>query len=309
MTQPDRQEPVLKYSDDNDDYVSPQEYKIRVGKAVRTLREELPRFFKNGLCTTSIYAPNIRLIEASHTNVKLQGKPIYFLLAGAVRWSFKMWFRDIEFEIQSIRVNDRGGRGLKGMDSGSDFDSTTAQTSSSSQSPKASHLYSGISTLNIQNGPLQSFTQGPLPLDVTCQQHHPSNTGPVMGTVDKLVDGMVGLTAETGGIGGDLPRSTTVTVRWTMKGTTRPSVVLTSSGPTPPPPSSYDGVFIYQFDDLGQINEHRIENIMPSPSPEAIQRAFAWWGWLLSRTQPAAAAAADDVETRKRLGLGFITNK
>src|SRR5690554_2041392 len=82
--------------------------------AIRTLREELPQFFDHGLCTTSIYASNVRLIEASHTNVSLQGRTIYFLLAGAVRWSFKMWFRDIEFEIQSIRVNGRGGPGSGG---------------------------------------------------------------------------------------------------------------------------------------------------------------------------------------------------
>ncbi|KAI7818893.1 hypothetical protein BC939DRAFT_480063 [Gamsiella multidivaricata] len=126
MTQSNRQAPVLKYSGESNDHVSPQEYKIRVGKAVRTLREELPQFFQYGLCTTSIYASNIRLIEASHTNATIQGKPIYFLLAGAVRWSFKIWFRDLEFEIQSIRVNDRGGRGLKGMDSGGDYANATA---------------------------------------------------------------------------------------------------------------------------------------------------------------------------------------
>ncbi|KAF9101804.1 hypothetical protein BGX29_005246 [Mortierella sp. GBA35] len=274
MTQTRQQDPIVKFFGDNDDRITPQEYKIRVGKAIRTLREELPQFFRHGLYTTSIYAPNIRLIEASHTNVSLQGKPIYFLLAGAVRWSFKMWFRDIEFEIQSIRVNDRGGRGISGLDSGNDSDnmSTTTSTVRCTRSPAAAAVPScsavqstGVDGININQG---------------------------------------GGGGGIGGQGGPSIPGTTVTVRWTLKGTTRPSVVLTSSGPTSPPPSSYAGIFVYELDDRGLIDEHRIENIMPSPSPEAIERAFAWWGWLLSRTRPAATATFEDAaSSRKRLGL------
>jgi hypothetical protein len=118
------------------------------------------------------------------------------------------------------------------------------------------------------------------------------------------VDG-INIDQRGNGNGGEpsLP-ATTVRVRWTLKGTTRPSVVLTTSGPTSPPPSSYEGIFVYEIDDRGLIDEHRIENIMPSPSPEAIQRAFAWWGWLLSRTRPAATATFEDAAaSRKRLGL------
>lgn len=273
MTQTNhQQDPILKYSGDNDDHITPQEYKIRVGTAIRTLREELPQFFQQGMCTTSIYAPNIRLIEASHTNVSLQGKPVYFLLAGAVRWSFKMWFRDIEFEIQSIRVNDRGGRGISGLDSGNDSDNMS-------------------STSNL------------LRLHGLNQEGEP---GVEMKPGDTVRVGGININQSGGsGEGGEpsLP-ATTVTVRWTLKGTTRPSVVLTTSGPTSPPPSSYEGVFVYEIDDRGLIDEHRIENIMPSPSPEAIQRAFAWWGWLLSRPRPAATATFEDAAaSRKRLGL------
>ncbi|KAG0298463.1 hypothetical protein BGZ98_000187, partial [Dissophora globulifera] len=288
---------------------------------IRALRVELPRFFQDGVRTKSIYASNIRLIEASHTNVTLQGKPIYLLLAGAVRWSFKMWFRDLEFEIQSIRVNGRGGTGLKGMDSGGNYDGAQASFSSLSSisSPHSTlantttHFTSGTATF----GPMTSkqyIAQLSKPSD--CTEHHHSTLEAIYdaGTIGRL-DGTVG----SAGIGNSnngkgaapipTPPATIVTVRWTMKGTTRPSVVLTSSGPTPPPPSSYEGVFVYEFNDHGLIDEHRIENIMPSPSPEAIQRAFAWWGWLLSRTRPAAAAASDEVETRKRLGLGYIANR
>ncbi|KAG0012893.1 hypothetical protein BGZ80_011450, partial [Entomortierella chlamydospora] len=118
--------------------------------SLRTLNDELPLFFDRGLCTTSIYASNIRLIEASHTNASMQGKTFYFLLAGAVRWSFKMWFRDLEFEIQSIRVNDRGQRGLRGMNSGSDFDNTTA----------SSRRLFRVSDLNNVTETHQHFTNG-----------------------------------------------------------------------------------------------------------------------------------------------------
>ncbi|KAI1319530.1 hypothetical protein EDD11_003800 [Mortierella claussenii] len=297
MTEADRQDHLFKYSSDNDNRVSPQEYKVRVGAAIRTLREELPQFFQHGLCTTSIYASNIRLIEASHTNVSLQGKPIYFLLAGAVRWSFKMWFRDIEFEIQSVRVSDRGGRGLKGMDFGGDRDNISIASFDA-----RNHCTREPAASNIVRS-----------LDFTHRHRSPSNNNGVdaisLSCIDKL-EGTLG-PGEIGEGGmedgeSSLPPATTVTVRWTMKGTTRPSVVLTSSGPSAPPPSSYAGVFVYQFNEHGLIDEHRIENIMPSPSPEAIKRAFAWWGWLLSKTHPAAAAAAasDGNEARKRLELG-----
>ncbi|KAF9551637.1 hypothetical protein EC957_006530 [Mortierella hygrophila] len=264
-----QQDPILKYFGDNDDRITPLEYKIRVGTAIRTLREELPQFFQQGLCTTSIYAPNIRLIEASHTNVSLQGKPVYFLLAGAVRWSFKMWFRDIEFEIQSIRVNDRGGRGISGLDSGND-------SNNMSSTPNLLRLH-GLKQ-EVENG------VGKKPGDTVRVDETNINQG-------------------GGGREPSLP-ATTVTVRWKLRGTTRPSIVLTTSGPTSPPPSSYEGIFVYEIDDRGLINEHRIENIMPSPSPEAIQRAFAWWGWLLSRPRPAATATFEDATaSRKRLGL------
>ncbi|KAK3846265.1 MAG: hypothetical protein J3R72DRAFT_520505 [Linnemannia gamsii] len=276
LTNNHQQDPIVRYSEDNDDRITPQEYKIRVGTAIRTLREELPQFFQQGLCTTSIYAPNIRLIEASHTNVSLQGKTIYFLLAGAVRWSFKVWFRDIEFEIQSIRVNDRGGRGISGLDSGSEGDSCT-----------------GLDPSTILR--IHGLKQG--------GEARVAEKKKQCDAVQSI--GLDGININKGGGGGEssLP-ATTVTVRWTLKGTTRPSVVLTTSGPTSPPPSSYAGIFVYELDDRGLIDEHRIENIMPSPSPEAIERAFAWWGWLLSRTRPAATATFDDAAaSRKRLGL------
>ncbi|KAF9217414.1 hypothetical protein BGZ59_004500 [Podila verticillata] len=251
-----------------------------------TLRQELPQFFDQGLCNNSIYASNIRLIEASHTNVSLQGKTIYFLLAGAVRWSFKMWFRDLEFEIQSIRVNDRGGRGRLGGMTG-DWD--RINTSYTTQVD----LTSTINTSQIDTDDEAGLGQKDSPVD-----HGRVNPPQV-----KLVDTDQGQAQVQ-----NTPPSTSVTVRWTLKGTTRPSVVLTMSGPTAPPPSSFAGVFVYEFDDRGLVDEHRIENIMPSPSPEAIQRAFAWWGWLLSRTRPAAATSEVDA-TRKRLGLGCFSSK
>ncbi|KAF9964078.1 hypothetical protein BGZ70_006957 [Mortierella alpina] len=300
-----QQDSMLKYSGGEDDFISPQEYKLRVGSAVRTLREELPLFFQQGLCTTSIYASNVRLIEASHTNVSLQGKPIYFLLAGAIRWSFKMWFRDIEFEIQSIRVNDRGSRGLKGMDSGSDFDDTAA----SSKMARCSSTSLATSLSRSSSSVSSSSSLLDLDLQRSRDVYRQKSSNGYNGLV-KADNGSAATTGGGGGGGGEPPLpATTVTVRWTMKGTTRPSVVLTSSGPTSPPPSSYAGIFVYTFNDYGLIDEHRIENIMPSPSPEAIQRAFAWWGWLLSRTRPAATATSEESDTRKRLGLGCIVNK
>ncbi|KAG0253301.1 Translation initiation factor 3 subunit J component [Mortierella polycephala] len=316
MTQSNQQGPILRYSEDEDSG-SPQNYNIRVGRAIRTLREELPQFFDHGLCTTSIYASNVRLIEASHTNVSLQGRTIYFLLAGAVRWSFKMWFRDIEFEIQSIRVNGRGGPGSGGTrefggmgsgDDGVDSASTFSKTShstittmpwSDSNSTTQRSMQESTEHWKLNRLGDDSTRKGAI-LDLKCIDK-------LDGTLESNGFDKVNRGENNHGNQESLP-PTTVTVRWTLKGTTRPSVVLTSSGPTPPPPSTFSGVFVYQFNDRGLIDEHRIENIMPSPSPEAIERAFALWGWLLGRTRPAAAATSSEgIDTRKRLGLGCVS--
>lgn len=196
-----------------------------------------------------------------------------------------MWFRDLEFEIQSIRVNDRGGRGrLSGMSG--DWDSNTSNITQVD-------LSSTTNNSQVGTDEKAGLGQRDISVDHELKQRHvkvDSDQGQEQGQVQST------------------PPSTTVTVRWTLKGTTRPSVVLTMSGPTAPPPSAFAGVFVYELDDRGLVNEHRIENIMPSPSPEAIQRAFAWWGWLLSRTRPAAATSEVDA-TRKRLGLGCFSSK
>ncbi|KAF9431207.1 hypothetical protein BGZ94_006888 [Podila epigama] len=305
---------VARYVGQEDEPRSPQEYTLRIGKAIRTIRKELPEFFDHGLCDQSIYASNIRLIESSHTNVSIQGSTVYFLLAGAVRWSFKMWFRNLEFEIQSIRVNDRGGRGgLGGMDFGGDTDSinSTKDISSSHKCTGMTRTFelepSGDKDTGGHANNIQAVEQ-----DIQCRNSAETDKTRIdnrMQAADSVVQSLgqqeFGGTSSEGGA-----PSTSVTVRWSLKGTTRPSVVLTSSGPTSPPPSSYSGIFVYEFDDQGLVNEHRIENIQPSPSPEAIQRAFAWWGWLISRTRPAAAAASGaGGSNQKRLGLGCMSNK
>ena len=207
-----------------------------------------------------------------------------------------MWFRDIEFEIQSIRVQDRGGRGLGGMDSGGDSGDMGGASANSNSSLFA--VDKAGNDLGHRNNILNYSSD--------CDGNKSA------GSFVRLDDGAPSSSGDSSGDQDPSQSSspaTTVTVRWTLKGTTRPSVVLTTSGPTSPPPSSYEGVFVYQFNDYGMIDEHRIENIMPSPSPEAIQRAFAWWGWLLSRTRPTAAAATGEEGIRKRLGLGCISNK
>lgn len=205
-----------------------------------------------------------------------------------------MWFRDIEFEIQSIRVQDRGGRGLGGMDSGGDSGDSGVASANSSASLLA------VSEADRAVGSRKSI------LDFSSNRNGTTPSGSFVRLEDSVPSSSEGSNGNPNQ--SSLP-ATTLTVRWTLKGTTRPSVVLTTSGPTSPPPSSYEGVFVYQFNDYGMIDEHRIENIMPSPSPEAIQRAFAWWGWLLSRTRPTAAAATGEEGIRKRLGLGCISNR
>ncbi|KAG0330955.1 hypothetical protein BG004_001893 [Podila humilis] len=215
-----------------------------------------------------------------------------------------MWFRDLEFEIQSIRLNDRGGRGgglgdIQDVDAGT-INKISPVTGSRNVSQMNTDHYLALcrstSRINPVFDPSSRMGRN---VDAAIEY----NGQQVMNSQDTYQ----GQGQEQ--VLGDLPPSASVTVRWTLKGTTRPSVVLTLSGPTSPPPSTFSGVFVYEFDDRGLVNEHRIENIMPSPSREAIDRAFAWWGWLLSRTRPTAAAASEVDASRKRLGLGCFQTK
>ncbi|KAF9977241.1 hypothetical protein BGZ73_006604 [Actinomortierella ambigua] len=262
---------------------TPQDYSLRVGHAIETLRDELPRIFKNGLCDTSIYSSSIRLTESTHTNASLQGKPLYLMLAGAVRWSFRAWFKNLELEIQSIRVNDRRGRGLSGFDyNGGGSGGGDSGSEAGSDGPNRVHL--------------SQLMPGTVLLSNDIDRRSAAFASTIKATsaeASRIIQ-----SRRVGGGGADHEReimspvpSTSVTIRWKLTGTVRSSVVLTARGPTSPPPTSYSGIFVYEFDDMGLIDEHQIENIMPTPSPEAIQRAIAWWGWLLNRTQPAAAAA------------------
>ncbi|KAG0238213.1 hypothetical protein BGW42_006493 [Actinomortierella wolfii] len=251
---------------------TPQEYSLRVGHAIETIREELPRIFKNGLCDTSIYSPSIRLTESTHTNASLQGKSLYLTLAGAVRWSFRAWFRNLELEIQSIRVNDRGGRGLTGFDfngNGSN-DSSSSSSSDGPDGPGAVHMIP--SSRLLMSNKTTTAQKDNLTAPWT---KHAIKDGAIVRSKGRRIDSASGGdTSNEQEIMARVP-STSVTVRWKLTGTVRSSIVLTSRGPTSPPPTSYSGIFVYEFDDMGLIDEHRIENIMPTPSPEAIQRAIA----------------------------------
>ncbi|CAG8508750.1 16073_t:CDS:2 [Funneliformis mosseae] len=80
------------------------EYTLNVGRAIRTIRTELPLFFGNGLSDTSIYSPNILLTDPHHTRLHVRGKHIYLGIANLLRWSLIWYFDDLTLELIKLHT-------------------------------------------------------------------------------------------------------------------------------------------------------------------------------------------------------------
>ncbi|KAL0091462.1 hypothetical protein J3Q64DRAFT_1723832 [Phycomyces blakesleeanus] len=82
----------------------PSEYELRVGYAIAILQDDLPNFFENGLENDTIYSNNIVLSDPHYTRLSIQGRTTYLHIAQALRWSLRMYFDAIQFEITRMRV-------------------------------------------------------------------------------------------------------------------------------------------------------------------------------------------------------------
>ncbi|KAI9030787.1 hypothetical protein CLU79DRAFT_731487 [Phycomyces nitens] len=82
----------------------PSEYELRVGYAIAILQDDLPNFFENGLENHTIYATNIVLSDPHYTRLSVHGRTTYLHIAQALRWSLRMYFDAIQFEITRMRV-------------------------------------------------------------------------------------------------------------------------------------------------------------------------------------------------------------
>ncbi|GBB98396.1 hypothetical protein RclHR1_03210017 [Rhizophagus clarus] len=87
------------------------EYTLNVGRAIRTIRDDLPLFFEHGLSDTSIYSSNILLTDPHHTRLHVRGKHIYIGIANLLRWSLIWYFDDLTLELVRLHVveNDEDG--------------------------------------------------------------------------------------------------------------------------------------------------------------------------------------------------------
>ncbi|CAB4474861.1 hypothetical protein RhiirA1_415451 [Rhizophagus irregularis] len=80
------------------------EYTLNVGRAIRTIRDDLPLFFEHGLSDTSIYSSNILLTDPHHTRLHVRGKHIYIGIANLLRWSLIWYFDDLTLELVKLHV-------------------------------------------------------------------------------------------------------------------------------------------------------------------------------------------------------------
>ena len=107
-----RNTPGLLDSDDScaDINFDVDEFKLRTGTAVRTLRRELPLLFEQDL-TYDIYADDITLRDAQHLGAgSLHGKQAYKGWAATLRRFRALFFHDVTFSITGLQLLPRSGR-------------------------------------------------------------------------------------------------------------------------------------------------------------------------------------------------------
>jgi hypothetical protein len=75
---------------------------LNVGKAIDTLRTELPYYFERGLQDYSIYHDNITLSEPQHYRFYIRGLNWYRRFLGCARNVMNWYFSDLTLNIQSI---------------------------------------------------------------------------------------------------------------------------------------------------------------------------------------------------------------
>ncbi|GAA5813832.1 hypothetical protein MFLAVUS_007319 [Mucor flavus] len=169
----------------------PREYELRVGYAIASLQEDLPRFFQNGLVEHAIYSPDIVLSDPHYTKLSIHGRTPYLAITQMLKWSTNSYYDDILLEVTRMRVLGDEPDITDELDD-ADLMSSIQQTES----------------------------------DIKQK-----------GIVKRLE------------------------VKWKMQGIKNPSFFQSEQTVR-----HIEGVFIYKFDHLGYIGEHRIQRIVPPPS-------------------------------------------
>ncbi|KAI9283139.1 hypothetical protein BY458DRAFT_495535 [Sporodiniella umbellata] len=173
----------------------PKDYELKVGFAIATLQDDLPRFFQKGLTDHSIYSPDIVLSDPNYTKLSLHGRTAYIGIAQMLKWSTNMYFDNIDLSITRMRVlpNDTPN--------------------------PPEYLENNLSFSSVRD--TEKDTQA-------------------KGLVKHLE------------------------VRWKLEGK-KYSLIFNHQTVR-----HIEGVFIYRFDALGQIEEHRIQRIVPPPSKKVL---------------------------------------
>ena len=92
-----------KDTGDDDDKKSDNEKFIQLGKAIDTLRSELPMFFdNNGLVDHSIYRDDIVLCEPHHHKFYIKGKTGYRWFMKCSSVMFKWYYTDLKLHLRSV---------------------------------------------------------------------------------------------------------------------------------------------------------------------------------------------------------------
>ncbi|KAI8846948.1 hypothetical protein BC829DRAFT_254066 [Chytridium lagenaria] len=237
--------PVSTYSDQERRVSHDEEEanaRIRLGRAVRTLEEDIPNFFEGGFSDTSIYHPSLVFRDPCHSqlsNIVIEGRSIYLGLAVILRWMIRIYYGSIDVDIVRL-VQFRGPYGGGGGDGPS---LTSVNSVASLHIIKCHDLH-----LHLQQSPystgIQQFTSNaPYPINSTQLQPRESRLPEQAGD----------------------DHSVRLMVRWVFQAVPRHQIILSNFNPLSIKPSVFEGVFVYKFDEQGFIVEHVLQSVYPCP--------------------------------------------
>lgn len=89
-------------SNRDDETSRDSEAELRMGKAIDTLRQELPHFFSLGLQDYSIYDEDVHLTEYTHYHFYIRGRWMYRFFLTTTRHILSLYFTNLQLHVKSM---------------------------------------------------------------------------------------------------------------------------------------------------------------------------------------------------------------
>ncbi|KAJ3208666.1 hypothetical protein HDU67_006607 [Dinochytrium kinnereticum] len=226
--------------------------RIRLGRALRTLQDDIPAFFDTGLTDTTIYDPDLIFRDPCHeqfSHIVIKGRTTYLGLSTLLRWLLRIYYASIDVGIIRL-VQFRGPFG-GGTDTGSGNSLNTSPSSS-----VLHYTIQNTSAFAPHNFKQMAFT--PFDSKVLRSTSAQAVENSRLGSVEPEIE----------------DHAMRLMVRWVFEAVPRHQVLLSYIDPLYIKPSVFEGIFVYTFNEKGFITEHVLQSVYPCPPLLAMCR---WW--------------------------------